>query len=174
MALEPFRISLLILLYFITGCSCGDFCYYYSYSYGGTTFYYCGTGCCGYYYSRECCSNIGTIAGSIVGGVVVVAIVIGIIVCCVITHKHQQKRIKQRQQRQAGIVTIVHTGGVQHHEMPYSHPPPDYSPFGPAAGGPMGGNPAYPPPSTYGQPHGMPMTTGGMMTTAHMDPPPYK
>ncbi|VDI30874.1 Hypothetical predicted protein, partial [Mytilus galloprovincialis] len=121
---------------------------------------------------------IGTIAGSIVGGVVVVAIVIGIIICCVITHKHQQKRIKQRQQRQ-GIVTIVHTGGMQHQGMPYSHPPPDYSPFGPAAGGQMGGNPAYPPPSTYGQPHGMPMTTGGqatggMMTTSHMDPPPYK
>ncbi|XP_060076946.1 histone acetyltransferase KAT6A-like [Ylistrum balloti] len=60
-------------------------CYYvYSYYYGfrlrySYAYMYCPGACCGYYYSRSCCTSGGTIAGAIIGCILFAALIIVII-----------------------------------------------------------------------------------------------
>ncbi|XP_062580662.1 uncharacterized protein LOC134242580 [Saccostrea cucullata] len=114
--------------------SAGYYCYYSGYS-----GYYCY-----YYYSSY--SDVGTIAGAIVGGIIftVIVVVVVIIICC---------KKKNRPGQVIHNTPAVNTVTTTHYGQPgYGQPPPSY---GQLQSGfnqynqyppPPGGNPAYPPP----------------------------
>ncbi|XP_048746556.2 uncharacterized protein LOC125659052 [Ostrea edulis] len=94
MGMTRHNASLAIFFTIFAGCLAGEYCSYSNVGGGGVQYLYCDVTCCGYYYSRYCCTFTSTAlyVGAISGAVICIALVIGILVCCIYKGKTPVRR----------------------------------------------------------------------------------